>query len=409
MTTALDLAFVRQQFPAFSEPSLAGQAHFENAGGSYACRQVVDRLCDYYRRTKVQPYYPFAASAEAGEQMDAAYVRLAEYLNAEPDEIQVGPSTSQNTVTLARAFREILQEGDEIIVTNQDHEANIGVWRRLADEGLVIREWTMDAQSGALDPAQLDAIWSDRTRLIAFTHASNLLGQINPVSEVCQMARARGVVSIVDGVSFAGHGLPDVQALGADVYLFSAYKTFGPHQGVMFVRRAVMERLANQGHFFNEGVWHKHLVPAGPDHAQVAALNGVAEYFDALDAHHHPGLDPVGRPQRVRALIHAHERCLLPRLLDYLAAHPAVRLLGPTQAEGRAPTVSCIVRGRAGHEVSKQLASHGVMAGGGHFYAYRAFEALGEDPSLGALRLSFVHYTSDTEMDQLMEALAQVL
>ena len=124
--TALDLDFVRAQFPAFAEPSLREQAHFENAGGSYACAQVIERLGDYYRQNKVQPYYAFGASAAAGEMMDTAPVRFAAYLGVGAEEVHFGPSTSQNTATLAQAFRRVLQPGDEIIVTNQDHEANIG-------------------------------------------------------------------------------------------------------------------------------------------------------------------------------------------------------------------------------------------------------------------------------------------
>ncbi|HPQ97333.1 MAG TPA: aminotransferase class V-fold PLP-dependent enzyme, partial [Thiolinea sp.] len=233
----LDRPFVRSQFPAFEEPGLQGQAHFENAGGSYACRQVIGRLCDYYRQTKVQPYYSFKASALAGQQMDQAYGRLAEYLNLTPDAVHLGPSTSQNTAVLAQAFRKVLKPGDEIIVTNQDHEANSGVWRRLADDGLVIREWQLDPASGQLDPAQLDQLFSERTRLLAFTHCSNVVAHLNPVAAICHKARAAGIFTVVDGVSYAGHGFPDVRALGADVYLFSLYKTFGPHQGVMTLSR----------------------------------------------------------------------------------------------------------------------------------------------------------------------------
>ncbi|MGB0712978.1 MAG: aminotransferase class V-fold PLP-dependent enzyme [Gammaproteobacteria bacterium] len=405
----LDIDFVRSQFPAFAEPGLEGQAFFENAGGSYACRQVIDRLCSYYRANKVQPYYPFAASAQAGAQMDAAYVRLAEYLNVTPEEVHIGPSTSQNTATLAQAFRNVFRPGDEIIVTNQDHEANIGVWRRLEGDGLVIRQWSIDPASGLLDPDDLDGLFTDRTRLIAFTHCSNLIAHINPVAEICAKARAAGVISVVDGVSFAGHGLPDVRALGADIYLFSSYKTFGPHQGIMTVRPEITELLGNQGHFFNGALVHKRLVPAGPDHAQVAALNGVAEYFDALDAHHHPDEDIADRPARVRALMHAAEIPMLKCLLAFLEGRPGIRLLGSSDASERAPTVSVIVRDHPAIDLSTELAARGIMAGGGHYYAYRALQGLGEDPERGALRLSFVHYTHEEEMDRLIEALDELL
>jgi cysteine desulfurase family protein (TIGR01976 family) len=140
----LDLEFVRSQFPAFGERSLEGFAHFENAGGSYACRQTIARLDRFYRETKVQPYYAFAPSAKGGEEMDAAKERLAAWLGIGRDEIHLGPSTSQNTYVLAQALRKVLRRGDEVIVTNQDHEANVGAWARLADDGVAVREWKVD-------------------------------------------------------------------------------------------------------------------------------------------------------------------------------------------------------------------------------------------------------------------------
>ena len=164
----LDIDFIRSQFPAFSEASLEGQAFFENAGGSYACGQVIDRLTRYYRETKVQPYWAFDASARAGAQMDEAYARIAGLMNVTADEVNFGPSTSQNTYVLANAFRPLWNDGDEIIVTNQDHEANTGAWRRLADRGIVVREWKVDPDTGQLDLADLDALLNDKTKLVTF-------------------------------------------------------------------------------------------------------------------------------------------------------------------------------------------------------------------------------------------------
>jgi selenocysteine lyase/cysteine desulfurase len=220
-TAVLDLEFVRRQFPAFSEPNLQGWAFFENAGGSYACGPVIERLNRYYRQTKVQPYGSYPASVRAGDEMDEAYRRLAGYLNVGEDEVHFGPSTSQNTYVLARAFRDNWQQGDEIVVTDQDHEANSGSWRRLADTGIVVREWHIDPETGQLDPDDLDALLSERTRMVAFPHCSNIIAHINPVAELAAKAHAVGARVVVDGVAAAPHGLPDVTALGADVYLFS--------------------------------------------------------------------------------------------------------------------------------------------------------------------------------------------
>ncbi len=409
MSPQLDLNFARSQFPAFSEPELQGQMHFENAGGSYACHQVIDRLNNYYRATKVQPYYPFRASTEAGNQMDVAYIRMAEYLNADADDIHVGPSTSQNTAMLAQAFLKVFKPGDEIIVTNQDHEANIGVWRKLADDGLIIREWAMDPLLGSLNPDDLDDLLTEKTKLIAFTHCSNLVAEINPVALICGRAKDAGVISVVDGVSFAGHGFPDVQELGADIYLFSTYKTYGPHQGVMYIKPSIADLLGNQAHFFNDGVVHKRFVPAGPDHAQVAALNGIAEYFDALHTHHYSKEQIKNRPQQIRELMRAAEHKLLAELMDYLLNKQNLRVLGPQNAEKRSATVSIIVKNRDPLELARELAEQGVMAGAGHYYAYRALQGLGENPDIGALRLSFLHYTSGEEINKLLIGLDKIL
>lgn len=409
MTPTLNTQFARSHFPAFSEPSLQGQAFFDNAGGSFACRQVIDHLHRYYRQTKLQPYGMHPASRRAGEEMDRAHERLAAYLGVGSDEVHIGPSTSQNTYVLAQAFGKLLRPGDEIIVTNQDHEANSGVWRRLGGAGLVIKEWTVDAQTGLLDPRDLDALLTTKTRLVAFTHCSNILGHINPVARICARVHAAGALALVDGVSYAGHGLPDVAALGADIYLFSLYKTFGPHQGVMAIRLPTMERLGNQAHYFNDAYRRKWFVPAGPDHAQVAASGGVAEYLDCLFREHYPGATDDAKPDAVRQLLRQAEVALLAPLLEFCRHDKRVRLVGPADLENRAATVSLQTRTADPKEISRRLAAQGIIAGAGHFYAVRLLEAMGLPPATGLLRLSFTHYTSAAEMQQLLTALDTVL
>ena len=405
----LDLDFVRAQFPAFSEPSLKGWAFFENAGGSYPCRQTVDRLHDFYTKTKVQPYGPYPAATTGGRLMDDAYVRLAGAMNVGRDEVHIGPSTSQNTYVLAHAFRQIWDDGDEIIVTNQDHEANSGVWRRLVDTGITVREWKVDPVTGMLDPADLAALFTDKTRLVAFPHVSNIIGHNNPVTEICASITAAGAVSVVDGVSAAPHGLPDVSSLGADIYLFSAYKTWGPHQGVMTVKSAVCNSLPNQSHYFNDSYATKRLVPAGPDHAQVAALNGVVDYIDAVhEAHFDDGALPSERAQRVHDLFRNTETELLAPLLDSLRDNPKARLLGPDDAVTRVPTVALHTE-RNPAEIAAELAEHKIAADASNFYAVRVLEAMGVPLDPGVLRVSFVHYTSPEEVARLSEALATAL
>ncbi|UYV35801.1 aminotransferase class V-fold PLP-dependent enzyme [Rhodobacteraceae bacterium D3-12] len=402
----LDINFVRAQFPAFEAASLSGQAFFENAGGFYTSRHVIDRLTRFYTERKVQPYAPYEASRLGGEEMDEARVRLAAMMGVETAEVSFGPSTTQNTYVLAQAFRQWMQPGEAIIVTNQDHEANTGPWRRLADEGIEIREWKIDAETGHLDPAALEDLLDEKVRLVCFPHCSNVVGEINPVTEITAMAHAAGAFVCVDGVSYAPHGLPNVGELGPDIYLFSAYKTYGPHQGVMVIRRTLGETLPNQGHSFNAETLYKRFTPAGPDHAQVAASAGMADYIDALAAHHGLEGGAAARAGGVHDLMRAHEEALLQPLLDYLRAKNGVRLLGPSEAGARAPTVA-VELSEPGEGVAERLAKHGVMAGGGDFYAVRALKAQGVDPVKGVLRLSFVHYTEQAEVTQLIEALEQ--
>lgn len=397
----LDPARIRALFPAFAEPSLKGQAFFENAGGSYTAKTVLDRLEHFYRATKVQPYGVYPASIEAGEAMNLAFERIAAALNVSADWIHFGPSTSANTYVLGNAFGGWLKPGDAIVVTNQDHEANTGAWRRLAQKGIVVREWAVDGQTGRLALDGLDAVLDDKVKLVAAPHCSNIVGEINPIAEIAKRAHAAGAVLAVDGVSYAPHGLPDLAALGADIYLFSAYKTYGPHQGVMAVRPDLAMQLPNQGHFFNDAKPRYRLTPAGPDHAQIAACAGIADYLEQVA----DIAGGEGNPfRRAHAAMRAQEIALARPLLDYLNGRNDVTLVGPGDAELRAPTIALRHR-EPGTEVAKRLARHGIMASGGNFYAWRLMEALGIDPQHGVLRLSFVHYTSPDEIQSLIKAL----
>ncbi len=406
---ALDIGFVRSNFPAFSQPDLTDQAFFENAGGSYACQQVIDRLHRFYTERKVQPYGPFDASRLGGEEMDEARTRLSAMMGVTPEELSFGPSTTQNTYVLAQAFRQWMSPGEAIVVTNQDHEANSGPWRRLADDGIEVREWKIDPDSGRLNPEDLEKLLDENVRLVCFPQCSNVVGEINPVIAITAMAHAAGAFVCVDGVSYAPHGLPNVGHMGPDIYLFSSYKTYGPHQGIMVIRKALAEMLPNQAHSFNADTLYKKFTPAGPDHAQVAACAGIADYFDALHDHHGgTGKTPVDRAGFVHDLMRDREVALLQPLLDAVSGRNDIRLLGPDRAEARAPTVALDL-GRPAEPVAAELAALGINCGGGDFYAMRPLTAMGIDPDQGVLRLSFVHYTSEQDIDRLIAALDKVL
>jgi selenocysteine lyase/cysteine desulfurase len=307
---------------------------------------------------------------------------------------------------LAQAFGGWLKPGDAIVVTNQDHEANSGNFRRLAARGIDVREWQVDPQTGRLDLAGLDELLDARVRLVAAPHCSNIAGEINPVAEIAARAKAVGAVSVIDGVSYAPHGLPDLAVLGCDVYFFSAYKVYGPHQGVLAIRPELAASLPNQGHYFNESKPRYRLTPAGPDHAQIAACAGVADYLEFVAGLAAEG--PENPFRRAHAAMRAQEAALARPLLEWITRRNDLRLIGPADPEARAPTIA-VVHAEPGVELARRLADHGIMAGGGHFYAWRLLEACGVSPDHGVLRLSFVHYTTPEEIAKLIGALETVL
>ncbi len=416
MTDVIDLDWVRSQFPAFAQSINDGQSFFDNAGGSFACRQTIDALTSYYTETKVQPYAVFASSKRAGEEMDRSRARWAEALGVASPEIVFGPSTSMNTFVLADSFGQILGPDDEVIVTNQDHEANTGVVRRMASRlGLTIHEWRMDPATGLLDIEEFEALITPRTRLVTVPHASNIVGQENDIARITKLAHAVGARVIVDGVSFAPHTIPDVAALDADVYLFSLYKTYSVHQGLMVIRNGLLDELPNQAHFFNAGSPDKRLNPAGPDHAQVAASGAVLDYVvDFHRAHGGASTDSLRIAcANASALWRAHEDALSTQLLKEMSGSHAVRMIGPASVDAatghRCPTIAFTTLMHEPSVVAQKLVERGVQTSSGHYYAVRVLNGVGIDPERGVVRLSFVHYTSQGDIDRALTALAQVL
>ncbi|MGB5189156.1 aminotransferase class V-fold PLP-dependent enzyme [Robiginitalea sp.] len=406
----LDLSFVRSQFPAFSEPTLQGWAFFENAGGSYPCQQVVRRLTDFYTKNKVQPYYPYPASQRAGELMDGSYSRISAYLNVSPEEIHFGPSTTQNVYVLANAMRPMWQEGDEIIVSCQDHEANAGAWRRLSEKGIKVIEWHVNPETGILDTHTLKTLFTDRTRMVAFPHCSNVIGDVNPVRDISNLAHNHGALSVVDGVGYAPHGFPDLKEIQADIYLFSLYKTFGPHLGLMYVNKNLIGKMENQSHFFKKGIAKSMLTPAGPDHAQIASAQGIIDYFDAVYDHHFKaGASPSKRNNALNQLFHQHEEQLMEPLLEFLASRTDIRLVGPNRTTSRAPIISILPLKKDIEKVYHSLISHKIMLGIGDFYAVRPLMDMEIPGDPGVIRMSFMHYTSPEEVGQLIDGLKEAL
>lgn len=411
---SLDVDFVRRQYPIYARPDRADWAFFENAGGSYVPRQVSDRLSAFFCDYKVQPYGPFDLAVEAGAAMDAGYQCIAGLLNATVDQLTLGPSTTMNCYVLAQALRPRLRPGDEIIVTNQDHEANIGCWQRLAEFGVTIKTWEIDRITGELNLDQLQRLLTKRSRAVCFTLCSNIVGTINDAHAVADLAHQYGALAIADGVSYAPHTIVDVNQLGADVYLFSTYKTFGTHVGVMWMPAHVAEQLAPQGHYFNTAKANYRMNPAGPQHAEIAALAGIGTYLDALYEHHFDTQidNPHDRFKKIFAILSEHKTQLANEVLDTLRILPGVRIIGQDRAVTghRAPTISFVPGTVRPSDLAKRLAREKIAVRNGHFYALRCVEALGiEDPEEGVLRISLVHYNTTDEVRRLTGCLQAML
>jgi cysteine desulfurase family protein (TIGR01976 family) len=409
--SVFDVDFAREQFPFFKSDASKEWAFFDNAGGTFPCSAVIDRLTHFYRSNRVQPYGDNALAAAAGEQMDEGRSVMAELLGVSTETLTIGPSTTQNLNTLSIACASFLDKGDEIIVSEQDHEANIGGWERVARQrGATLHIWPANAEDGELDLADLEELLSKRTRIVCVTHCSNIVGTINPVQKIVRLGHSFGARVVIDGVSFAPHSWPDILSTGADVYCFSTYKTHATHLGVMYVASDFLEELTPQCHFFNVERNYARLDAAGPDHASIAALAGLGEFFQTLHSHHFDASDKTlhRKASEVSALMNQHEMSLCKTLLESLKQLP-IRVIGRSNPAGREANISLVCQAVSSSSLASLLAKKGIATKNAHFYAYRLLKKLGVDTNEGVVRFSFAHYNTKNDVMRIVDALASIL
>lgn len=409
----LPLGFVRSRFPALSRAEI----FLDNAGGSLVLDAVADRVRDYLLSTSVQLGATYAASQEAARRVAEATRAAAALVGADPEEVVLGASSTSLLQTLARAMAAGISPGDEIVVTDADHEANVTPWIRLAEaRGAVLRFWNVRPDSLSLELADLDALLSERTRLVCFPHVSNVLGTIHPAAEIARRAHAVGARVVVDGVAFAPHRAVDVRELGADFYVFSLYKLFGPHQGLLYGRRELLLALDNVNHVFvpQDALPYKLL----PGNLNFELAHGIPAIFDYMvELGRRCGEDgeapaaPRERLARAFDAIALHEEGLARVLLDDLASRRNVRIVGTAAADRalRVATVSFAVEGRSSSEIPTALDPHGIGIRYGDFHARRLIAALGLAERQGVVRISMAHYNTEEEMARLLACLDRVL
>jgi cysteine desulfurase family protein (TIGR01976 family) len=405
----LDLDAIRREFPALNESVV----YLDNAGGSQVLRRVADRVREYLLTSSVQLGASYAQSQLAGERVLAARRAVAELINAaHEDEVVMGGATTALMFLLTQALLPGISPGDEIIVTQSDHEANIGGWMRLERAGARIKIWQVNPDSLELELEELQRLLSPRVRWVALTWASNILGTLNPVPEIARLVHAAGGRLCVDAVAYAPHRLVDVQASGADVVVFSFYKVFGPHYAVLWGRRDLLLSLPSLNHYFigPEVIPYK-LQPGNVNYELSYGCIGIHDYLrDAGTALGAAG----GNRQRMQTAFDAfarHEDALAERLLTWLRGKRAVRIIGHATATHarRVPTISFVVAGVRSESVVRHVDAHGIGIRFGDFYARRLIEALGLDAQGGVIRVSIAHYNTMSEIDRLIRHLDEVI
>ena len=343
--------------------------------------------------------------------MDRAIGLWSQALNIEESELTIGPSTSANSYVMAHAIGQTLAPGDEVVVCQQDHEANHGAWRRMAESREAdVKEWLVDPETGLLNPEDLYTLLTEKTRWVFFTHCSNLVGTTNPVKEIVAGVKARSSARVgVDGVAHAPHHIPDLRELDCDLYFFSLYKVYGPHQGILYVRESVGEELMPQSHYFLAYDPRKRFNPAGPQHAEVAASGGVLDYFHVVMDHHGIKSDDSlsSALQSLHELFSIHEVSLASPIVEYLNDSSKVQLLGKSRCNehDRVPTISFRPLNMTASAVTRAMNKHGVGAENGDFYAQRVLKGMGIDPKDGVVRVSMVHYNTQEEALKIVQAL----
>ncbi|HZS45667.1 MAG TPA: cysteine desulfurase-like protein [Blastocatellia bacterium] len=417
----MDFSRYRKQFPALQQEINGNKIiRFDNAAGTQVPQIVIDRITDYLSNYNANTEGMFEASIRSDEMLRQVHEALADFLNARSyREIVMGQNMTSLTQMLSRSLGREFREGDEIIVTRMDHDANVSPWLDLRERGVAIRFADINPDDVTLDWSSFKSQLSSKTKLVAVTYASNAFGTINDVAEVVRQAHAHGALCLIDAVHYAPHGPIDVQKLDCDFLVCSGYKYFGPHTGILYGKEEQLNKL----YAYKVRPQHDDL----PDrfewgtlnHEGLAGLLGAIEYLERIghDAEEYHADDFKEYSGRRRALkiamssIRDYEITLTEHLLNELKGLENVTIYGitdPRRLTDRVPTFAVTVRGKTPREAAGLIAKEGICVWDGNYYALEPMVRLGLEERGGAIRISLVHYNTHEEIDRLIAAMRKL-
>lgn len=389
---------IRSHFPAL-ERIYNGHsvAYFDGPGGTQVPRQVVEAMSDYLFNHNANTHWAYPTSNETDEIIARSRETIADFINASPDEIVFGQNMTSLTFHLARSLGREWGPGDEIIVTELDHHANSDTWRSLErDRGVTIRVMPMDIETGQLDLNDLAKLLNEKTKLVAIGAASNILGTINDFDKAVAMAREAGALSFVDAVHYAAHELIDVKKIGCDFLACSAYKFYGPHIGILFGRKELLEAIDFPKLRPAPDYSPERMETGTNNHEGIAGAAAAVEFLASL-------ADQGSRRERLAAAfaeLHERQHEMTVKLWNGLVAVNGVHVYGPSPDHPRTSTVSFTIDGHTSEEVARHLAEKGIFVSDGDFYALTVVERLGVG---GLVRVGLSCYSTTEEIDRLLE------
>lgn len=398
---------IRAQFPSLA----SGSIYLENAGGTQVPLVVIEAMRDYMLSSYVQLDAGYEASKRATETVAAARRFLTTYLNAgDTGQVVFGPSSSQLCNHLAGAYADVLGPGDEIIVAQTGHEANVGPWFKLEKRGFAVKLWPVNSDTFRCELGDLQALMSDRTKIVAFPHSSNLLGDIADARAIADLAHEAGARVVVDGVAYAPHRVLDVQSIDADWYFYSTYKVFGPHMAALYGKAEDFDKLAGPGHYFipksSPSKWELGCL----SHEGCAGILALGKYLAYVANKSYTAETPRMTIEAAWETMSALELPLQQKLIGYLQGKPGVRIIGPQQTgSSRVAIISFLSDRTSPPEITAATDAARIGIRHGHAYAARLCEGLGIDPINGVVRVSFAHYNTALEVDRLIEVVEGIL